>query len=115
MSAAAVVPDLPGRGRLFGAAVGREAREDKAGDKQMGADPPLRRVTQFVLQRFGKGLHAGFRHIVGGIAGRRRDALLGAGVDDEPGPPARDHAGGEHLRTVNDAPEVDGENVLPVL
>src|SRR5207253_11025039 len=56
-------------------------------DHQMRADPAARYVAQFVLQRLRLRFHAGLRDVVGGIAGRRRDALLGAGVDDETGPP----------------------------
>ena len=81
----------------------------------MGADPAAFRVAQFMLQRFGKGLHARLRDIVGGIAGRGGDALLRAGVDDQAGASAFDHARREHLRAVDDPPEIDAENALPVL
>ena len=49
----------------------------------MRGDPAARRVAQLVLQRLGEGLHAGLGDVVGGVARRRGDALLGAGVDDE--------------------------------
>jgi len=38
-----------------------------------------------------------------------------AGIDDEPGPSAFDHVRRENLGAVDDAPEVDRENSLPVL
>jgi hypothetical protein len=41
--------------------------------------------------------------------------LLGAGVDDEAGPPSFDHVGCKGLCAVNDAPQIDRENALPVL
>ena len=86
----------------------------KPGISRCALSARARRVAQFVLQRLGKGFHARFRNIVGGIAGRRGDALLRAGIDDEARPPARDHAGREDLRAVNHAPEIDAENALPV-
>ena len=105
----------PGGGRLFTAAVAGKAGEDEAGDQQVRADLAAGRIPQLVLQRFGESLHAGLRHIVGGIAGRRGDALLGARVDDEARPPAFDHMRRKHLRTVDDTPQIDGEDALPIL
>src|SRR3984893_10687949 len=81
----------------------------------MRADLRPSRVSQLVLQSFGKRLHARLRDIIAGSAGRRREALLGAGVDDEARAPALDHAGRKNLRAVNHAPEIDAENALPVL
>src|SRR5579859_3015268 len=80
----------------------------------MRADVIAFSVAQFVFEGFGESLHAGLRYIIGGIAGRRRDALLGAGVDDEPTFAALDHARRESLRAVDYAPEIDAENPLPV-
>src|SRR5229473_2699825 len=57
----------PGPGRLLGAAFRGETGKGEAGDEKMRADAALGRVAQFVLQRFGKRLHAGLRDIVGGI------------------------------------------------
>ena len=73
------------------------------------------RVAQLVLQRLGERLHAGLGDVVGGIARRRGDALLGAGVDDQPRPAALDHGGREHLAAMDDAPQIDAEQPLPVL
>src|ERR1700676_5482437 len=75
----------PGRGRLLGAALRREAGEDEPGNEQMRADLAAGGVSQLVLQRFGKSLHAGLGDVVGGVAGRGGGALLRAGVDDEAG------------------------------
>jgi len=72
-------------------------------------------VSQFVLERLGEGLHACFRDIVGGIAGRRGDALLGAGVDDEAPPSALDHARCKDSRSMDHAPQIDPENPLPIV
>src|SRR6516225_8458312 len=44
---------------------------------------------------------------LGGVAGRRGDALLGAGVDDQPRPAARDHGGCKDLRAVDDPVQID--------
>ena len=70
-----------------------------------------RHVAQLVRQRLGERLHPGLRHVVGRVARRRGDALLGAGVDDQPGPAglaaAGDHPRTEGLGAVDHAPEVD--------
>ena len=95
--------------------MGGKAGEDEAGDHQVRADPAAGRIPQLMLQRFGESFYAGLRHIVGGIAGRRGDALLGACVDDEAHPPAFDHMRRKHLRTVDDTPQIDGEDALPIL
>ena len=84
----------PGAGRLLGAAVGGQPGEDEAGDQQVRREPAAGDVAQLVLQRLGEHLHAGLGDVVGRIARRRGDALLGAGVDDEAGPAAVDHARG---------------------
>src|SRR5437660_11159882 len=81
----------------------------------MRADLAARYVPQLMLQRLRLRFHAGLRDVVGGIAWWRRDTLLGAGVDDEPGPSAFDHVGCKRLRAVNHAPQIDRENALPVL
>ncbi len=75
----------------------------------------VRPITQFVLQGFGKGLHAGFRNIVGWIARRRGDALLRAGIDDQSGLATGHHGWREGLRSVNNAPQIDIEHPLPVI
>src|SRR5437016_11388951 len=105
----------PGAGRLLGAAVRCQPREDEARNEQMRSDLAAGRVAQFVLQRFAERLHAGLGDIISGIAGRRGDALFGAGVDDEAGPSVLDHARRKHLRAIDDAPEIDAENSLPAL
>ena len=66
-------------------------------------------------QGLGEGLHAGLGDVVGGIAWWRGDALLGSGVDDEPRLAALDHVWGKGLRAVNDAPQIDREDALPVV
>ena len=80
----------------------------------MGRDPAAFRVAQLVLQGLGERLHAGFGDVVGRIAGRGRDALLGSGVDDEPRFAMGDHLGGENLRAVDHAPEIDMDDPVPV-
>ena len=105
----------PRAGGLLDPAIGGERGEHEAGDEQMRRDLAVRRVAQFVLQRLGERLHTGLGDIVGGIARRRGDALLGAGVDDQRGRPLRDHIRCEHLRTVDDAPEIDAEDALPIV
>src|SRR5258708_7189287 len=67
----------PGPRGLLGAAPRGKAGKDKAGDQKMSADAAAGRVSQLVLQRFGKGLHAGLRDIVGGLAGAPGAALVG--------------------------------------
>ena len=79
----------------------------------MGRDPGAFGVPEFVLQRLGEGLHRRLRGVVGGIARRRGDPLLRAGVDDEPRPAPADHAGGEDLGAVDDPPEVHVEDPPP--
>ncbi len=72
-------------------------------------------IAQLMRQRFRIGLHAGLRDIVGGIARRRGDALLGAGIDDQARTIPRDHVRSEGLTAVNDAPEIDAEQPLPII
>lgn len=60
-----------------------QRRVDEAGDQQMRIDLAVLGVAQLVLQRLGEDLHARLRNIVGRISGRRGDALLGAGIDDQ--------------------------------
>ena len=81
----------------------------------MGIDAAAFRVAQFVLQGLGKDFYAGLRNVVGGIARWRGDALLRAGVDDQAGASARHHPGSKHLRAVDDAPEIDAKNALPIV
>src|SRR5258706_14529576 len=65
----------PGRGRLFGATPRGESRKDEPGDQKMSARSTAGRVSQLVLQRFRKSLHARLRNIIGGSAGRGRGSL----------------------------------------
>src|SRR4051794_41882064 len=81
----------------------------------MRGDAATRSVAQLMLERFRKSFHAGLGDVVGGIAGRGGDALLRAGVDDEPRPAPRDHVGREDARAVDEAPHVDADDALPVV
>ncbi len=105
----------PGAGRLLGAAARSQTGEDEARDQQMRRQLAAVGVAQLVLQRLGERLHAGLGDVVGGIARRRGDALLGAGVDDQPRPAALDHVGHEGLGAVDHAPQVDAEDALPIV
>ena len=58
----------------------------------------------------GQNLHAGLGNIVGRVAGRRGDALLGTGVDDGARAILLDHGGGESLDAIDHAPEVRFQN-----
>src|SRR5438876_8022257 len=109
------LPRRPRARRLFGAAARSKTGEDVAGDEKMRADPAAFRVAQLVLQRLGKCLHAGLGDVVGGLARRRGDALLGSGIDDEAGPAALDHMRRKYLRAMDHAPKIDREHALPVL
>ena len=81
----------------------------------MGVDQAVLPVAQVVLEGLGEGLYPGLGDIVGGVAGRRRDALLGSGVDDQAGAAALDHLGREDLAAVDDAPQVHLKDAFPVL
>ncbi len=81
----------------------------------MGADLAALGIAQFMLKRFGQRLHAGLGDIIGRVAGRRGDALLGAGVDDDRRLAMRKQRLAEDARAVNDAAEIDVEHPLPVL
>ena len=72
-------------------------------------------VAQAVRQRLGQHLHAGLADIVGGVARRAGDALLGAGIDDRAGRLLRQHGRREGLHAVDDAPQVDVEHAPPAL
>ena len=72
------------------------------------------RVAQVVLQRLGKGFDAGLGNIIGRVAGRCGDALLGAGVDDQATFSMSQHPRPEYPTAVDDAPEVDGQHPFPV-
>jgi hypothetical protein len=61
----------------------------------MRADLAAFGVAQLMLQSLGKHLHPRLRRIVGGIAGRRGDALLRAGIDDQPRLAMLEHFGAE--------------------
>src|ERR1700682_2845759 len=100
----------PGPGRLLGAALGGKPGEYKTRNHQVRGDPGARRVSQLVLQRLGEGFDACLGNIIRGVARWRRDALLRAGIDDEAGAPALDHARCKDLRPVNHAPEVHADN-----
>src|ERR1700722_20017274 len=104
----------PRGGGLFGAAFGGQSGKDETGDEKMRAKPGVREIPQFMLQSLRESLHAGLGNIVGGISGRRRDALLRTGIDDEAGASALDHAGDEDLRAIDDTPQIDADYVLPV-
>ena len=67
-----------------------------------------------MLQGLGGGFDAGLADVVGRIAGRIGDALLGASVDDEGGCALIDHGLRERLHTVDDAPQVNVQDVLPL-
>ena len=66
-------------------------------------------------EALGQHLHSGLRDVVGGIARRASDPLLGARVDDRARRLLVDHRLGESMDAVNDAPEVDREHALPAL
>ena len=68
-----------------------------------------------MLQTFGEHLYAGLGDIVGGVARRTGDALLGAGVDDRPWRALRDHLRREGLHAVDHAPQVRAQHLLPAL
>src|SRR5262245_28280614 len=99
--------------RLLGAAFGGQLREDETGNQQMRAESAAGRVPQFVLKRFGENPHASLGHIVGRVTGRGGNPLLGPSVNDQARTPAIDHAGREHLRTVDHAPQVDDKDSFP--
>src|SRR4051812_38717467 len=105
----------PGGGRLLGAAIGGERSEDEAGNEEMRRHLAIRRVAQLMLKRFSERLHTGLGDVVGRIARRRGDALLRAGVDDQCWPAARNHIRREHLRAVDDAPQVHVDDPRPAL
>ena len=64
----------------------------------MRADPRARLVAQLMRQPLGVGLQRRLGDVVGEIAGRRGDALLGAGVDDQARRALRQHPRRECLR-----------------
>jgi drug/metabolite transporter (DMT)-like permease len=70
-------------------------------------------VPEVVRQPLGVDLHPRLRDVVGGVAGRRRDPLLRAGVDDHGGRAPGNHRGREGLRAVDDAPQIHLEEPPP--
>ncbi len=104
----------PGGRGFFAAVTLCKAGEDKARDQKMGRYLRAFGIAQFVLEGFGENLHACFRHIVGRIARRSCNALLGAGVDDEPGLAMCQHIRSEDPRAIDDAEEIDAEDAVPV-
>ena len=93
----------------------RKVCKDEAGDQQMRGHFAAFAVAQIVLQRFGECFHAGLGNIVGRVARWRRDALFRAGIDDQAGLAKFDHARRDGLYAVDDPPEIDVYNPLPVL
>jgi hypothetical protein len=81
----------------------------------MGGDAAALDGAQLVRRRLGQHFHPGLADVVGGVARRRGDALLGAGVDDGGVGALRDHGRREGLHAVDHAPEIDGEQPLPAL
>lgn len=104
----------PGGGWLLGSVAFGQACEDEAGDQQVRGDVCAVGVAQFVLQCFGENLHACLREVVGRVAGRGGDALLGTGVDDEPGFAVRQHMRAEGARAVDHAKQIDAEDRVPL-
>ena len=80
----------------------------------MGADPAPGRVAQLVLQAFGQHLDAGLGDIVGRVARRTGDALLGARIDDRARRALGDHRGGKGVDAVDHAPEIDAQYPFPI-
>ena len=80
----------------------------------MGTDSTSGPCAQTVGEAFGQRFHPGLADVVGGVAGRLRDALFGAGVDDEGRGLAFDHARDEGLDAVDHAHQVDAEHLVPL-
>ena len=66
-----------------------------------------------VLQSLGEHLHPRFGDVIGRIAGRRGDALFGAGIHDQSRQTAGNHARREDLRHCDDATQIDRQNPVP--
>src|SRR5260221_7113657 len=90
----------PGSRRLLRHPPGRYAGEGEAGDQQVGGDLAVRGIAQGVGEALGEDFDPGFGDVVGGVARRRGDALLGPGVDDRRGSALVDHRLGEGLDAV---------------
>jgi len=72
-------------------------------------------VVRSLLQRLGQHLDAGLGDIVGGIAGRRGDSLLGSRVHHDCRLALRNHRRHERETAVVDAAEVRFEDSLPAV
>ena len=72
----------PGARRLFGRPPRGHAGEGRAGHQQVRSHSATVDVAQRVRETLGQHLDPGLGDVVGGVARRAGDALLGAGVDD---------------------------------
>src|SRR5262245_37064931 len=68
-----------------------------------------------MLEALGQYLYSGLCDVVGGVARRTGDALLGPRVDDSARRPLVDHRLGKGMDAVYDSPEIDAEHLLPAL
>ncbi len=93
--------------------LGRQAGMGPARHQQIGVDLAVGRVAQRMLQALGEHLQPGLGDVVGGVAGRTGDTLLGAGIDDRRRCALRDHRRREALHPVDHAPQIGAEHRLP--
>src|ERR1700730_5364768 len=105
----------PRAGRLLGPAARGHASEGRARDQQVRSDLATLDVAQRMREALGQHLHPGLRDVVGGVAWRAGNPLLGAGVYDRARRLLVDHRLGEGVDAVDDAPEIDPEHALPAL